>query len=435
MSDRPPVLQNHQLRDSERRLRGVGSFTRTLWYCAGVDQRLLVQCPSSDQIKYLGIGGTVLITSLIALISGSYTFYVIFRTKHAPSSANLETEWNVLLMSIAFGIIWSLVILNLDRLIVSSTGHDEQDGEISLKDISRAMPRIILGTIIGVSVSTPLELSVMKREIDAQMSRVQQRQLDKYDHAIRKQYQRKETKLNAQIVLLQERMDDIAFHIDDRKVEINAEANKRWSDPNCITACKNEVTRIFRKQLSEHRRFKSEEELKSLNLKREKEGLEAELKEIDDRLKLEHDVNALKAKNMDGLLMRIRIAHEVGGYLPWLIMLLLLSIELSPIFFKMFMTKSTYDYLKENQHQQILADHGIQCMKDRFVDESIEYVEAVYHLPRSIYNQEMRRHVEERRWNEELIEAKVREELESIEAVNDFSVTGHDQHRSTLRRG
>ena len=433
MSDRLPTHQSRELRDADRRLRGIGSFTHLLWYCAGVDKRLLMQCPSSDQIKYLGIGGTVLITSLIALISGSYTFHVVFRAKHAPSSGDVETDWVTLFISIVFGIIWSLVILNIDRLIVSSTGHDEQDGEVSLKDLKRAFPRIFLGTIIGVSVSTPLELSVMKREIDAQMSRVQQRQVDKYDLEIKKQYQKKEDKLKAQVALLQQRMEDMTLSIQDRKIEIKDEAKARRADPNCKAACQTEVTRLLRSRLSEYRKFKSEQELRSLEFKGNKEILEAELKGIDDRLKREHDVNALIAQNMDGLLMPIRIAHEVGGYLPWLIMFLLLSIELSPIFFKMFMTKSTYDYLKENQHRQILADHGIQCMKDRFVDESIEHVDAIYHLPRSIFTQEMQRQAEERIWNEDLIEAKVREELDTRHLVSDHSAGSDDPQKSTRR--
>ena len=148
-----------------------------------------------------------------------------------------------------------------------------------------------------------------------------------------------------------------------------------------------------------------------LLMKHEKEGLEGELKVIDQRLEVEHKVNLLTAKNMNGLLMRIQIAHEIGGYLPWLIMMLLLSLELSPIFFKMYMTKSAYDYFKENQHRQALADNGIQCMKDRFVDDHIEQVESYYHLPLSILHQEKQRQIEERRWNSEIIDEDLRKQL------------------------
>ena len=60
-------------------------------------------------------------------------------------------------------------------------------------------------------------------------------------------------------------------------------------------------------------------------------------------------VNQQKAHQMDGLLARIEIAHEEGGAMKWILTLLLLSIELGPIFFKMMISKSTYDYLKERR--------------------------------------------------------------------------------------
>ena len=46
---------------------------------------------------------------------------------------------------------------------------------------------------------------------------------------------------------------------------------------------------------------------------------------------------------------RIHISHEIGGVVPWAILLLLLAVETGPIFFKMMLVKGTYDYLLENK--------------------------------------------------------------------------------------
>jgi len=413
MSHPIPSQPMSSWREAERQLREVSSFVRLLWYCAGVDQHLLMRCPSSDRIKYMGIGGTVLITTLLAFISGSHTFQIIFGPKYITSIGNVETDWGVSLSALCFGVIWSLIVLNIDRLIVSSTGHDEQDGQISLRDIVHALPRIFLGIMVGLSVSTPLELSIMNREIDAHMSRVQQRQVDQYDLATKAQYQRKEDELKEKVSQLEKSIEDIEFKVYDQKLKIKDEAERQLKNPSCSTnaGCLNAVRTMKVTKLKEHQVFKKKMDAQILLMKHEKEGLEGELKVIDQRLEVEHKVNLLTAKNMNGLLMRIQIAHEIGGYLPWLIMMLLLSLELSPIFFKMYMTKSAYDYFKENQHRQALADNGIQCMKDRFVDDHIEQVESYYHLPLSILHQEKQRQIEERRWNSEIIDEDLRKQL------------------------
>ena len=56
---------------------------------------------------------------------------------------------------------------------------------------------------------------------------------------------------------------------------------------------------------------------------------------------------------------RIHISHEIGGAVPWLIFLVLLSIEAGPIFFKMMMNKGVYDYLVENNKSRFQAYNGI----------------------------------------------------------------------------
>ena len=58
-------------------------------------------------------------------------------------------------------------------------------------------------------------------------------------------------------------------------------------------------------------------------------------------------------------MLRIHISHEIGGVVPWLIFLILLSIEAGPIFFKMMMTKGAYDFLVENNKKRFEAYNGI----------------------------------------------------------------------------
>ena len=68
--------------------------------CSGADTDILDSCSKGEQNKYVGVGATVFFTALMACIAASYALYTVFD--------NLFT-------SIFFGIIWGLLIFNLDR--------------------------------------------------------------------------------------------------------------------------------------------------------------------------------------------------------------------------------------------------------------------------------------------------------------------------------
>ena len=63
-------------RDSNNIVWG-GLINEFLWLCAGVDRKILRQCPT-DYAKYAGIGGTILFTALMATLSGGYAFSTVF---------------------------------------------------------------------------------------------------------------------------------------------------------------------------------------------------------------------------------------------------------------------------------------------------------------------------------------------------------------------
>jgi hypothetical protein len=76
----------------------------------------------------------------------------------------------------------------------------------------------------------------------------------------------------------------------------------------------------------------------------------------------EHDrnqVNKKQAENLDGLLERISIAHDIGYWLGIALTFIFLSIEMGPIFFKMMMNKGVYDYLQENYNYRVYVQNGI----------------------------------------------------------------------------
>jgi Domain of unknown function (DUF4407) len=131
-----------------------------LWWCAGVVPEVLRLYPS-EKAKYEGIGGAVLTTGVLAFLSG---FYAIYTTLASGSYA--------LLTSIGFGVLWAIMIFNLDRYIVSSLRKPTDPGvrwRQRLRDTwLPALPRVGLAVLIGITLSKPLELRLFQNAIAGQ---------------------------------------------------------------------------------------------------------------------------------------------------------------------------------------------------------------------------------------------------------------------------
>ena len=123
------------------------SDTKFLWWCAGAHQQLLKDFPS-EHSKYAGLGGVLLATFGLAALSSGYAIYSVFGS----------IGW-----TIAFAIIWGLIIFNFDRFLVSTM---RKYGVSSRKQLWMALPRVALAILIGVTIARPLELKIFEKEID-----------------------------------------------------------------------------------------------------------------------------------------------------------------------------------------------------------------------------------------------------------------------------
>ena len=83
----------------------------------------------------------------MAFIACSYALYTVFDN---------------ILASVFFGLIWGLLIFNLDRFIVSTIKKRNN----VIDEIIQASPRILLAVIIAIVISKPLELKIFEKEIN-----------------------------------------------------------------------------------------------------------------------------------------------------------------------------------------------------------------------------------------------------------------------------
>jgi len=124
-------------------------LNRFFWWCAGANIDVLEECPT-DHSKYFGVGGTIVFTALMASFAGGYAFFTAF--KSIP-------------MSVFFGVFWGLLIFNLDRYIVSTIGKGDGTQKITLEEWKIAAPRLMMAILLGLVISTPLELKIFEKEI------------------------------------------------------------------------------------------------------------------------------------------------------------------------------------------------------------------------------------------------------------------------------
>lgn len=140
----------------ERHMNFLQNF---LCSCAGADKSILKQCPT-EWNKYACIGATILFTGILASLSGGYALYTIFRGGDGA-----------IMFAVFFGILWGLIIFNLDRFVVS-TFRKVTDGkwwQKFLRELLYASPRIILAIIIAIVISKPIEIKIFEDRLSEQI--------------------------------------------------------------------------------------------------------------------------------------------------------------------------------------------------------------------------------------------------------------------------
>lgn len=154
--------------------------------CSGADRDIMQECPS-EYNKYSGIGATIFLTAALAVFTGGYALNFVF--DNVP-------------LSILFGILWGIIIFNLDRYIVLSLRKEkiptktdilrapsEQERKELKSERSRllwnqalmASPRFLIAVVIAITISKPLELRLFSTKILKEHERSSKVETDKFD--------------------------------------------------------------------------------------------------------------------------------------------------------------------------------------------------------------------------------------------------------------
>ena len=333
-------------------------FTRFLWWCAGADPRFLLLSPSQDRVKYAGIGGIVFSTGLLAAFAGGFAFNTAFGPKGLAGDDIHSIEWTI--GSAFFGVCWGLLIFNLDRFIVSSTGKGDGTDNITLKEFGQAIPRLIIALILGLTISKPLELKIIETEINVELRKKQQEKLDEFNKNTYSKFKEQIAQIDGDIKKLENDRNVLTQRLKEAEQEYIDQMQGRSGMAGYGPRAK-QLETFKNEKLNEINQFdqKHASELKTL-----KENRDKKLKEQENELNV---VNKKQAESLDGLLERISIAHDIGFWLGIALTFIFLSIEMGPIFFKMMMNKGPYDYMVENYNYRMYVQNGI--VKEEYVFE------------------------------------------------------------------
>ncbi|MBL0013884.1 MAG: DUF4407 domain-containing protein [Flavobacterium sp.] len=336
--------------------------------CSGVDKNLLQGCSEGEQTKYVGIGATVFFTAVMAFIASAYALFTVFDSVYP---------------ALLFGVVWGLLIFNLDRFIVSTIRKRDN----FLNELIQASPRIILAIIIAIVISKPLEIKIFEKEINTVLLKEKNAMALNNKKEVANYFQSDLDKNKTEI-------DSLKSEITKKETEVNRLYETYISEAEGTKGTmKLGKGPVFKEKIAKHDLAKAElDTLRKNNLdkiaEREKKAktLQADLdKKVTDTQPI--------IDGFDGLMARINALGKLPLIPSLFIMLLFLAIETSPIIAKLLSPKGEYDYkledietalkatLTQDKYQRELLVKTSAGMHDRVYDD-ISQDKKLYDLQR-----------------------------------------------------
>ena len=127
---------------------------KILWWASGADPEILKNIPTA-QNKYSTIGIAVILTGVVAVITGIFSFQFIFN--------NLQT-------SILIGIVWGLLIFNIERILIqNSFAKSDDSSKRPFTTLIKSIPIVLVVLVLTTVISYPFILRIFSDEIDREL--------------------------------------------------------------------------------------------------------------------------------------------------------------------------------------------------------------------------------------------------------------------------
>jgi hypothetical protein len=272
----------------------------------------------------VGIGATVFFTGVFAALAAGYAMFTVF-----------DSYW----ISVVLGLVWGLLIFNLDRYIVSSM---RKEGN-SRHELKTALPRIILAVLISIVIVKPLELKIFEKEINAELIIMEQQTYTAQEAEIRSRY-------DAERRQAQDRINNLKNELVTKTAarDTLVKRAQEEADGTGGTRVRNAGPIYKIKKADADRAAQELDELsRANNLQIEKQF--STLTRIDSLL--QSDIVALERQRMDGPAARMEALNRLTqkSSAVWLanifVILLFIAIETAPVLVKLIAGRGPYDHL------------------------------------------------------------------------------------------
>jgi hypothetical protein len=301
--------------------------------CSGADSQLLQKCPTETS-KYAGIGATIFFIGLFAALAGGYALHMVF-----------DSIW----ISSVFGLLWGLMIFNLDRYIVSSM---RKDGKFA-RELLSASPRIILAVIISIVIAKPLELKIFEKEINPELIIMEQEVRTRQEEKVKLRYTTTQDSLKNEIDQLRSAIVSKGKERDTLAIIAQQEADGTGGSR------KKNLGPIYKVKKADADRVESElQQLRTMN--------EARIKELEilaannDRALLA-EITAIERTPINGPAARLEALDRLSessaaiAWANWFILLLFIALETAPVLVKLISSRGPYDNLLKVEEHNFVA--------------------------------------------------------------------------------
>lgn len=308
----------------------INWFQKFLMICSGGNIHILRKTPS-EWNKFSGIGGIVLFTAVFATLSAAYAMFTVF-----------DDIW----ISTGFGILWGLMIFNLDRYIVSSI---KKTGTW-WNQILMSIPRLILATFLGIIISKPLELKIFEKEVNKQLNTIIQRNKKQLQGEMSGRILQQSGPFDTEKKQITDKIAQYQKSYDSAAVELEKEILGKQSG---LTSGKVGFgSNAKRKsELKEQRRQDLENYQKQSQLRLD--YLDKEISKVYTNLETERKSTETFEDKFNGFAARLQALDELGknsaiiATAAAFIMGLFICLEISPVLVKLISSIGPYDYLLE----------------------------------------------------------------------------------------
>ncbi len=308
----------------------MNGFQKFMMMCSGANLQILKKTPS-EWNKFSGIGAIVLFTAVFATLSAGYAMFTVF--DHIGAA-------------IGFGILWGLMIFNLDRYIVSSI---KKTGS-AWNQILMAIPRLLLAIFLGIIISKPLELKIFEKEVNKQLNTIIQRnkkqlQVEMNGRILQQTgpFETEKKQIAEKTALYQAAYESAAIELE-REI-LGTKTGLTSGKEGYGTNAKRKA------ELKEQRKLDLENYQQQMASRQA--YLDNEISKVYTNLETERNKTETFEDQFNGFAARLQALDELGknsaiiALAASFIMGLFITLEISPVLIKLISSVGPYDYLLE----------------------------------------------------------------------------------------